>query len=103
MTNTGPSLVRRLRPAQMIGAASNCRGSDELAGMVRAEPGRGLSAAAHLQLLQKIVHVVLHGGGTNRQLTRDLLVGAALFYENQDLALAVGERWQRPLRLGFAQ
>src|ERR1700737_3205711 len=59
-------------------------------------PSRGgLSAAAHLQLLQDVMHVVLHRGGTDRQLTRDVLVGATLIHERQDFALArrEGRQW----------
>src|ERR1700737_1742841 len=65
-------------------------------------PGGGLSAAAHLQLLQDVMHMVLDRGGTDRQLTRDVLVGATLIHERQDFALARGEGGQW-WWLGFLQ
>src|SRR5438132_3858135 len=49
---------------------------------VHVQPGRGLSAAAHLQLLQDMMHVVLDRGGADCKLTRDVLVGATLLYES---------------------
>ena len=44
----------------------------------RAEPSGGLAAAAHLQFLQYVVHVVLDGGGADPELARDLFIGVAL-------------------------
>jgi hypothetical protein len=48
----------------------------------------GLSAAAHLQFLQDIMHVILDRGGTDPKPTRDVLVGMTLLYEPQDFFLA---------------
>jgi hypothetical protein len=74
-----------------------------LGGVVGTQLGGGLSAAAHLQLLKEIMHVVLDRGGTDRQLARDFLVGAALVRQRQDHALALGEGRQLPLRLRLAK
>jgi hypothetical protein len=62
-----------------------------LDGALRAQSGCGLSAAAHLQLLQQIVHVILDGRSTDRQLAGDFLVGATLVYQCQ-ISLS---RWER--------
>jgi hypothetical protein len=74
---------------------------------VHVQPRRGLPTAAHLQLLQDIMHVVLDRGGTDRKLTCDVLIGPTLLYQSQDFALArrvschegatFVVEWQRPL------
>jgi len=60
-------------------------GSD---GMRQAQPSNGLAAAADLQLLQDVVHVVLDGGGADPELTRDFFIGAALSDEREDFVFA---------------
>ena len=59
------------------------------------ETRHGLSAAAHLPLLQDVMHVVLDRCRTDRQLSRDFFIGAALPDERKDLALAGGQRGRR--------
>src|SRR6266446_56026 len=88
---------KRLRPWQIMR-----RSEGWLVDGVWVPPGGGLSAPAHLQLLQDIMHVVLDRRGTDRQLTRDVLVGATLIHERQDFALARREGRQRRW-LGFLQ
>ena len=66
-----------------------------------AKPGGGWAAAADLQLLQNAVHVDFHSGNADRQLARDLLVGAALLDERQDFSLSRRQRRQWPLRVEF--
>src|SRR5262252_2428308 len=91
-----PSIAARSPMAWTLSRACGSRGPGQ------AQAGGGLAAAADLQLLQHVVHVVLDGGGADPELARDLLVGAALRDERQDLALARGQRRQRGRRLEFA-
>src|SRR5215813_515947 len=64
---------------------------------------RGLSAAAHLQFLEDIMHVILDRGGTDAKPTRNVLVGMTLLYEPQDFVLARSEGRQRLQWVGFLQ
>src|SRR5262245_16305688 len=68
-----------------------------------AQPRDRLAAPAHLQLLQDVVHVVFYRSAADREVARDLLVGAALLRERQDLALPHREWRQRRLWTGIAQ
>src|SRR5581483_3346855 len=58
----------------------------------RVHQRRGLGPPPDMQLLQDVVHVVLDRGRTDRELARDLLVGAALRGEREDLVFARGHR-----------
>jgi hypothetical protein len=60
--------------------------------VVRAQPSRGLSTAAHLQPLQDVVLMVAHSGGTVRHLVRNLFVAAPSVNERQDPANIVAAR-----------
>jgi len=51
--------------------------------------------------VEDVVHVVLNRGGTDRELARDLLVGAALLDERQNFALARRQVRQRRLWVGL--
>src|SRR5450631_1368992 len=53
---------------------------------------RGLDPVLHVQLLEGVVNVVLHGALGDRELLADLLVGQALGHELEDLELAAGDR-----------
>ncbi|SRR6266576_1686447 len=58
------------------------------------DPRSRFAPAVHLELLQNIVNVVLHGRHLDPQPLGDLLVREALVDEPHDLALSVGEtRW----------
>lgn len=48
----------------------------------------GLASVDYVKFLQDVVHVILDCGGADRELARDLLVGAALLDKRQDFALA---------------
>src|SRR5262249_3002733 len=91
------------RSLKALCAIRNCERVEVLAAVVDAQPGRGFSAAVYLQLLQKIVDMVFDSGRADRQLPRDLLVGATLAYQRQDLAFALREGRQRAWRLRLVQ
>ena len=67
------------------------------------QPSGGLAASADLKFLQNVVQVILDGGGANRELARDFLIGAALLDERQDFGLTRRQGQQRLLLVGPVQ
>src|SRR5688500_19676752 len=51
-----------------------------------------LAAPMHLELVEDVVHVVLHRARPDAEARGDLLVAEALIDEHEDLALASGKR-----------
>ena len=67
------------------------------------QPSGGLAASADLKFLQNVVQVILDGGGANRELARDFLIGAALLDERPDFGLTRRQGQQRLLLVGPVQ
>ena len=63
-----------------------------------AQDRRGLAPPPHLQLLETVVHGVLHGCSADFKLPRDVLVGKPPVYMGDDIALASCQiRWRSGL------
>lgn len=62
------------------------------------DTGSSLASAMDLELVEDVVHVILHRGRLDPQLPRDLLVGQAAVDEIPNLQFALGERGGRRLR-----
>jgi hypothetical protein len=61
------------RQSGQLGAPAAARAKRGLGGVIRVQAGRGFAAAGRLQFLQDVVHMVLEGGGADRELAISLL------------------------------